>query len=242
MDLGFRVQRHRNQIRTTTPVQSEYEHLIEGMLSWNINQVLQSDISYFLVNNRYYYLVFIIDVYSKRIVGFQTSEHLRASANLKALEQVIRLRGADQFKGLIHHSDRGSQYVAKPYIDRLKSLGAYISMGKEAQQNAYAERINGTIKNEYLNHWQINSFAMLQDKVKKAVYHYNFKRKHDHLPLRRTPVEFEQALKKSELTVPHFELIFSPGNSLKRIKFISLLTDFNPDNGCCCPILDNPFF
>lgn len=79
------------------------------MVVSNINQVVQSDITYFLLKDTFYYIVFIIDVFSKRIVGARVSNHLRAIANLEALKQLIKLRGLDKLFGLIHHSDRGTQ-------------------------------------------------------------------------------------------------------------------------------------
>ena len=117
---------------------------------------------------------------------------------------------------LIHHSDRGSQYIYKKYVNTLKKMGCHISMGLSAQENAYAERINGIIKNEYLNLWSINSFYQLKRKLKQAVQHYNFKRPHRHLPNKMSPVQFENALANDILDKEHFELIFANQNQLKR--------------------------
>lgn len=216
MDLGYRVVYPKNYVKTTFPAHYAYPNLIEGMLVRHLNQVVQSDISYFLLNGVFYYLVFIIDVFSKRIVGFQVSAHLRASANLLALKQMVKLRGAHNLFDLIHHSDRGSQYISKKYVNTLKKLNCHISMGLSAQQNAYAGRINGIIKNEYLNLWVINSFKQLKRKLKEAVHHYNFKRPHRHLPGKMTPVQFENALANDILDKEHFELIFAEQNHLKR--------------------------
>ena len=216
MDLGYRVVYPKNYVKTTFPAHYAYPNLIEGMLVRGINQVVQSDISYFLLNGDFYYLVFIIDVFSKRIVGFQASTHLRADANLLALKQLIKLRGAQNLFNLIHHSDRGSQYISKKYVDTLKKLNCHVSMGLTAQQNAYAERINGIIKNEYLNLWIINSFRQLKRKLKEAVHHYNYKRPHRHLPGKMPPVQFENALANDILDKEHFELIFAKNNHVKR--------------------------
>jgi hypothetical protein len=241
MDFGFRLIKPKNYIKTTFSVYCRYKNLISGLLVTDINQVVQSDISYILIGANYYYLVFIIDVFSKLIVGYEVSDHLRAQANVKALKQVIRLRGAESIKGMIHHSDKGSQYVADEYTRLLISLNCHISMGNKAQENAYAERINGTIKNEYLQFWDIRNFTMLKRLLKKAVDHYNSKRKHDHLPQRLSPLEFESALKNGKLKNPHFELIYAKENFVKRKKLDLVMNDFEVQQTYFCPIFEYNF-
>lgn len=241
MDLGYRIKRPKNYTKTTLSVSNNYKNLIRGLLVHYINQVVQTDISYFLIKDIYYYLVFIIDVYSKRIVGYQASNHMRASANRAALRQMIDLRGEQQLKGLIHHSDRGSQYNEKCYIGILKQLGCHISMGQKAQDNAYAERVNGIIKNEYLYLWKINNLRQLKKQVHKAVQHYNQKRPHGHLPHRMTPVEFENALQKQQLPKQHFELIYAKQNYHKRPHQFDLPDEITNQTGYFCPIFDNFF-
>ncbi len=157
MDLGYRIRRVKNYVRTTIPTHLKYPNLIEGMYVYGPTQVWQSDITYIYINNRFYYIVFIIDVYTRNIVGYRVSDSLRAIANIKALKMALN-KLKTKPNGLIHHSDRGSQYVDKGYVKLLKESGIKISMGMRAQDNAYAERINGTIKNEYLKLWIIKDF------------------------------------------------------------------------------------
>jgi len=191
MGLGYRVKSQRSFIRTTYAGIFQYQNLIEGMLLWDKNQLWQSDITYFRVVDKFYYIVFIIDVYTKRILGYQVSDHLRAEANLAALKMALKTAGSD-LTGLIHHSDRGSQYGDKEYTGLLLRHGIFISMGIKPQENAYAESLNGIIKNEYLNRWLISSFMDLKRNVTKAVRHYNNLRVHGSLPQRMSPVEFER--------------------------------------------------
>jgi transposase InsO family protein len=208
MELGYRVRRMKNYHRTTIPVSHKYPNLIEGMVIKSKNTVWQSDITYYEINGKFYYLVFIIDVYTRQIVGYAVSDHLRAEANLRALKMAIKVHGAPK----IHHSDRGSQYVAKCYTQLLEDNEVAISMGLQAQDNAYAERINGTIKNDFLKHWKIDSFDELKRKVKKAVNHYNDKRIHDSLPARMSPNEYERS-------VSHYheiEEVFAPNRITPR--------------------------
>jgi hypothetical protein len=210
MSLGYRVKHKKNYIRTTIPTHLKYPNLIEGLCVYKPNQLWQSDITYFHLNGRFYYLVFIIDVYTRKIVGYQVSDHLRAEANISALKGAIRSKKCS-LEGMIHHSDRGSQYVDKKYLALLKKHNIKVSMGLKAQDNAYAERINGTIKNDYLKHWDIKSFKNLQLKVRKAVNHYNTKRKHDSLPNGTTPVQFEKTLVNLDRHKKPVEIIFAEG-------------------------------
>jgi len=194
MDLGYRVNRPKNYTRTTIPASYRYDNLVEGIMITDIDQVWQSDITFFRIADQFYYLIFILDVYSRRIIAWRASDHLRATANLHALKQAIRLRQKRCLRDLIHHSDRGSQYIDRDYTDLLSSVGSKISMGDKGTQNAYAERINATIKNEYLRHWTIETLGQLRTKLNRAVRHYNTKRIHTKLPDRLTPVDFEEKL------------------------------------------------
>jgi len=202
MQLGYRVKRMTNYHRTTIPAWFKYPNLIEGLVVWAKNTVWQSDITYFDLNGRFYYLVFIIDVFTRQIVGYAVSDHLRAEANLNALKMALNKHGPPK----IHHSDRGSQYIDRAYTKLLTDHDVKISMGLQAQDNAYAERINGTIKNEYLKHWNIKSFNQLKRKVKESVNHYNGSRIHDSLPGKVTPNEFSRKTDK----YPNVEEIYAP--------------------------------
>lgn len=186
MGLGYRLNRKKNYRRTTYPAQVYYPNLIGGLKVNAPNIVWQSDITYIEVGQRFYYAVFIIDVYTKTIVGYQVSDHMRATANLKALMMAIRQHGPPR----IHHSDRGSQYIYNEYLKLLKENTVKVSMGLCAQENAYAERINRTIKEEYLDHWKPQTFAALKSDVKKAVYQYNNQRPHNHI-FKMNPKEYE---------------------------------------------------
>lgn len=236
MELGYRVQTKKNYQRTTVPVHSKYKNLIQGMMVQDRNIVWQTDITYFLIGDQYYYLVFIIDVYTKVILGYQASDHLRAEANLAALRMAIN-NSNGSLDWLIHHSDKGGQYIDKNYISLLERYGISISMGASAQDNAYAERINGTIKNEYLNYWQPKNLKELKSMLKKAVNHYNNKRIHNELPGKTTPVLFEKSLLDLTSQKRPTVIIYAEGNY--KIKVASSHFDFKPKEGAPahnCPI------
>lgn len=186
MGLGYRIKKVKNYKRTTIFGTKYYPNLIKGLPVNAPNTLWQSDITYLPLNGKHYYAVFIIDVYTKKIVGYQVSDNMRAQANLKALQMALR----DNQAPIIHHSDRGSQYTYGQYIDLLKANNTKISMALSGLDNAYAERINRTIKEEYLSYWQPKTFYQLKQCVKKAVINYNQRRVHKHLP-KMSPNIFE---------------------------------------------------
>lgn len=111
MGLGFRLKKKRNYRRTTYAGSIYYPNLIKGMEVNSPSTIWQSDITYIYVDDKFYYAVFIIDVYTKKIVGYQISNHMRATANVKALKMALSSNSAP----MIHHSDRGGQYVRPSY-------------------------------------------------------------------------------------------------------------------------------
>jgi putative transposase len=207
MDVGFRVKRFRNYHRTTYAGLKRYPNLIKGMKVSAPFTIWQSDITYFRVGNNFYYGVFIIDVYSKKIVGYTVSKSMHATANVKALTMAFKSHPAPT----IHHSDRGSQYGCHEYLSMLQAKESAISMGIKSQDNAYAERINRTIKEEYIDHWKAENYNQLQAQVKKAVNNYNNKRPHKHLN-RMTPVRFENLFLTNQLAVKPIMTIFDDNN------------------------------
>ena len=98
------------------------------------------------------YVSFIVDVFSRRIVGWRVSTSLRADLALDALEMAIWTRGSTMLKGLVHHSDRGVQYLAIRYTERLADAGAVRSVGSrgDSYDNALAESVVGLFKTELI--------------------------------------------------------------------------------------------
>lgn len=240
MELGYRVRQIKNYTRTTIPAWFDYPNLIEGMMIDKPYTVLQSDITYFDIAGKFYYIVFIIDVYTREILGYNVDDNMRVQSNIKALEMVLRkipkaLRG-----GIIHHSDRGSQYGSKEYIKLLKDNGIMVSMGEKAQDNAFVERVNGTIKNEYLKLWHIADLKTLKIKLKKAVNNYNTKRLHMAFKNTFTPIGFKESLLTLDTQERPKVIIYADGNY--KVKMASSHLDFTPrkvlqDHNC--PIVIN---
>jgi putative transposase len=193
---GYRIYYPPNYTRTTyAQYNIQYPNLIEGLELNDINQVVQTDITYYRVMGKFYYIVFIIDVYSRRIVGYAVNGNMEAEGNIGALQMLFKTRSGHCLKAMIHHSDRGSQYTDNQYRKLLNDRKIRISMCKEAWENAYTERINRTIKREYLDGWVIKNYSDLKRSVTKAVKHYNTKRSHKNLK-EVTPCTFESTVDK----------------------------------------------
>jgi len=194
---GFRLRAVHKTVRTTFSVKSNrYRNLLEGKVFTDVNQVWSSDITYFKIGEATYYIVFIMDVYSRRIVGYSVADNMRAEQNIRALQMALDLRGIDNYdQKLIHHSDKGSQYISNDYTDLLSNFGIQISMCNIVYENAHIERVNGIIKNQYLYRWEITNFNQLRKKLEDAVWAYNFEKPHRSLG-KLTPVEFEESIKE----------------------------------------------
>ncbi len=147
---SFGVKRIKNW-RTTTDSTGviRFDNKIENLQIDRINQVWQSDITYFEVNSRFYYITFIIDSFTRRIIGHQTSLRLTTEeTTIPALKMAINHRKRENLSidGLIFHSDGGGQYYAKIFLQITKKEGIINSMCEYPWDNGKAERINGTIK------------------------------------------------------------------------------------------------
>lgn len=135
-----------------------------------------------------------MDVYSRRLIGYSLAENMRAENNATALKMALNLRGITNYKQqLIHHSDMGSQNAADVYTQTLATYGIRISMCEEVYENINIERINGTIKNQYLERMNIKSYEALKRELYRAIDTYNNKRPHQSLR-KMTPFENEQFL------------------------------------------------
>ena len=192
---GYRVKRSRQVCKTTWGQKAEvYPDLVTGITINNINQVYQSDIFYLKVSDKDYYGITVIDVYSRRLVGLHISKSLRAIENIIALKQVIKAKTTEKLKGYIFHSDRGSQYISNAQKELLLNLEMQISMCKMPQQNAYAERVQGSLKYEYYFELLLTqkNITRVTARIKKL---YNEQRPHQNLQ-GRTPMEYEAMIEK----------------------------------------------
>lgn len=192
---GFRVKRKKNKLKTTWGQRIiVYPNLVEGHVLTGINQVWQSDIFYHIQKGKVYYGVTITDVYSRELLALHLSNNLKARENIKALRKAIRARQGYNLKGCIFHSDRGSQYISDAHTSIVLHYKMNLSMCKMPQQNAYVERIQGTIKNQYLCDFELkdNNLSRIAQKV---TYLYNHEKPHQSLGM-MTPERYKVYVEK----------------------------------------------
>jgi len=177
---GFKLDIKRNFHRTTNSLGvTRFENLVEGFELKGINQVWVSDITYYEMNGRFYYLTFIMDLYSRRILGYSASNNLfTENTTIPALIMAIRRRNGYDLERLIFHSDGGGQYYSKEFLRLTKQTGIRNSMCEDVFGNTHAERINGTIKNAYLGSYNPQNPVQLNNMLIKAVKMYNEQKPH----------------------------------------------------------------
>jgi transposase InsO family protein len=176
------VRRRKRKVTTTQSWHRfhKYPNLIKGMQLTGINQLWVSDITYYKTGNRFTYLSFVSDAYSHKIVGFHAAESLETIHSLEALKMAIKSVGEIKIGGITHHSDRGVQYCSDDYVKLLQDKNIAISMTQSGDplENAMAERVNGIIKEEYLNHYTYKTKQEVEQKLQTAVELYNTQRPH----------------------------------------------------------------
>jgi transposase InsO family protein len=178
------VKKRRTRVYTTNSFHwlRKYPNLIKNMPLTRKNQLWVSDITYWKVREKFYYISFVTDAYSKKIVGYHVAETLEAVASIQALKMAIQglSKEPDCHFELTHHSDRGIQYCSKEYVKLLQDNGIQISMTEngDPRENAIAERINGIIKNEYLIDYQVNNINEANEFLGAVVNLYNEERPH----------------------------------------------------------------
>jgi putative transposase len=155
----------------------KHPNLIQNLTPVMAGGLWVSDITYIELSQGHSYLSLVTDAYSRKIVGFHLSEQLTAAGPVKALEMAIGACG--DTRGLIHHSDRGSQYCCNDYVRILKQNKISISMTQsgDPRDNAIAERVNGILKGELLEDVYPDAAAAGQA-VTRSVNAYNYLRPH----------------------------------------------------------------
>jgi putative transposase len=182
--------------RTTIPsqVSSRPADLVDRDFSATApNRLWVADLTYVSTWPGVVYTAFVTDVFSRYIVGWKVSTTLRADLALDALEMAIWSRGKTDLKGLVHHSDRGAQYLAIRYTERLADAGAVRSVGSrgDSYDNALAESVIGLYKTELVRKqgpWR--SFEQLELATARWVEWYNQRRLHSSIG-DVPPAEFE---------------------------------------------------
>ncbi len=154
--LGLAGARRGKVVRTTIPdkaVPCPLDRVNRQFRADRPNQLWVSDFTYVSTWQGWLYVAFVIDVFARRIVGWRVSRSMRTDFVLDALEQALYARQPELSDALIHHSDRGSQYVSIRYTERLGEAGIEPSVGSrgDSYDNALAETINGLYKTELIH-------------------------------------------------------------------------------------------
>ena len=192
-EAGLEGRPRRKWTRTTDSAHSQpvAANLLDRQFSVTApNRAWAADITYVRTWEGWLYLAVILDLYSRRVVGFKLDESLEKQLVLQAIDMALGLRQPDA--GLLHHSDRGSQYASDAYQEVLTKRGLTCSMSRRGDcwDNAVVESFFGTLKTELLHRraWPTRQSAHLA--ISEYLSYYNAHRLHSSLGY-RSPMQFE---------------------------------------------------
>jgi putative transposase len=168
-----------------------FPNLARDFVPTGPDQLWVADITYIRLRAEFVFLAVILDAWSRRVVGYAASKHLDTQLTLAALNAAVSSRRPGS--GLIHHSDRGSQYAAKAYRDRLAELGIRGSMSRKGNpyDNAQAESFMKTLKHEEVYAYEYETMRDVVERLPHFIDQiYNRRRLHSALGY-KTPEEYE---------------------------------------------------
>jgi putative transposase len=177
-------------------------NLAQSLELSDINQLWVADITYIRLRREFVFLAVVLDGYSRKVVGWSLDRDMDAGLPLAALEAAIASRRPKP--GLVHHSDRGTQYASNEYVKRLEACGAHLSMSRPARpwENGKCESFMKTLKTEEIDARRYATFAELKRNVNEFLEQiYNRVRLHSALGY-LSPEEFEQSQKPGEKWSP----------------------------------------
>jgi putative transposase len=175
----------------------KYSNLAKGFTPTGINQLIVADITYIALQFEFVYLAILMDVFSRRFVGWDLSREADTQLALNALNMAVAMRSEGNLKDCIHHSDQGVQYASDAYVRRLEEVGMLPSMSSRGNSydNAFAESAIKTIKYNEVNMKEYESFEDSRANIKRFIEEvYNKKQLHSgigYVP----PEEFEKTAK-----------------------------------------------
>ena len=155
------------------------------------NRKWLADMTYVPTDEGWLYVALVLDLYARKIVGWAMSETMPQELTLCALDVALGWRDPDA--GLVHHSDRGSQYAATDYRNKLAARGITVSMSRKGDcwDNAPMESVNGTVKVECVNDEHFETRAQASQAIVEYIGYYNTERRHSSLG-NITPAQFER--------------------------------------------------
>lgn len=207
-ESGLFVKPKKKFIRTT---QSDhdclvYPNLIHGMTITGVNQVWAGDITYIRIGNGFVFLAVMLDLYSRKVIGWSISKKIDGKLTLDALKMaLVRCKPP---KGVIHHTDRGVQYLCNEYVEILKENGVHMSCSRKGNpyDNAWSESFMKTIKYDEIYMGKYETYLDVIENVPHFIEEvYNRKRLHSSLGY-LPPEEFEDMYGKETEDGPVFTL------------------------------------
>lgn len=185
-DANLLVKPRKRYVKTTMSKHwlRKHPNIVKGLRIDAPEQVWVSDITHLKTDEGNCYLTLITDAYSRRIMGYNLADNMSAAESLKALQMAIKGRFY-KHTGLIHHSDRGLQFCSYDYVNTAKSKGILMSMTEvyDPYENALAERMNRTIKEEFFLDGKLKTMLQAKNIVDEAIALYNSYRPHQALNL-----------------------------------------------------------
>ena len=193
-----------------------YPNLARAMVVTDINQLWVGDITYVRLQQEFIYLAVLLDVYSRRVIGWSLSRQLTSEFAREALEMALKRRRPAT--GLVHHSDRGVQYACGDYVKHLEAHRITISMSRPGNpyDNAWAESFMKTLKVEEVDGRRYRNFDHAKSCIGTFIEEiYNQQRLHSALEY-RSPIEFEGGLRSMPVAFPQKEPMVSADSMADR--------------------------
>ncbi len=177
-DLLIKPRRRYTQTTMSKHWLRKWPNLIKGTQAAYVDQIWVSDITYLKTEEGNCYLNMITDAYSRKIVGYAVADNMETESMIEALKMATINRNKD--RPTIHHSDRGLQYCSKDYVSLTSQNNIRLSMTENGDpyENALAERMNRTIKEEFGMDKTLKSRAQAKKLVEEGIFLYNKKRPH----------------------------------------------------------------
>lgn len=185
-----------------------YPNLLGGREVNGPNEVWVADITYIRISTCFVYLAVVLDLFSRKVVGWAISRNMERSLVISALQEAIKARNPPE--GIVHHSDRGVQYACGDYADLLLQHGFRISMSRKGNpyDNAFAESFMKTLKYEEVRLWNYETYAEVLERIPYFIEEvYNKKRLHSSLGY-LPPDEFEQRMMEMSNRASNSQLNF----------------------------------
>lgn len=170
-----------------------FPNLARGTVVTNLNQLWVADITYIQLQHEFVYLAAVIEIFSRKCIGWELGRHIDTTLAMNALVMAISERKELGFDGLVHHSDQGVQYASHEYVDMLKRNGINVSMSRKGNpyDNAFAESFMKTLKAEEVYMKEYRTFDEAYVNIKQFIEEvYNSKRLHSSIGY-MPPNEFE---------------------------------------------------